>query len=122
MNGTKIKVINEMLNKIIDTLSKSSSFKKEKIISNLKEVYDPEMSINVHDLGLIYEININEAHVDIVMTLTSAFCPAADEIIADVHKAVTKVEEVKTCDVKVTFDPRFGPDKMSEEARLILGI
>jgi metal-sulfur cluster biosynthetic enzyme len=95
---------------------------KEKIISNLKEVYDPEMSINVHDLGLIYEININEAHVDIVMTLTSAFCPAADEIIADVHKAVTKVEEVKTCDVKVTFDPPFGPDKMSEEARLILGI
>lgn len=95
---------------------------KEKIISNLKEVYDPEMSINVYDLGLIYEINIGEAHVDIVMTLTSAFCPAADEIIADVHNAVTKVDGVETCDVKVTFDPPFGPDKMSEDARLILGI
>jgi metal-sulfur cluster biosynthetic enzyme len=95
---------------------------KEKIVNNLKEVFDPEMSINVYDLGLIYEININEAHVDIVMTLTSAFCPAADEIIADVHNAVTKVEEVETCDVKVTFDPPFGPDKMSEDARLILGI
>lgn len=95
---------------------------KEKIISNLKEVYDPEMSINVYDLGLIYEINISEAHVDIVMTLTSAFCPAADEIIADVHNAVTKVDGVETCDVKVTFDPPFGPDKMSEDARLILGI
>ena len=95
---------------------------KEKIISNLKEVYDPEMSINVHDLGLIYEININEAHVDIIMTLTSAFCPAADEIIADVHNAVTKVDGIETCDVKVTFEPPFGPDKMSEEARMILGI
>ena len=95
---------------------------KEQIISNLKEVYDPEMSINVHDLGLIYEININEAHVDIVMTLTSAFCPAADEIIADVKNAVTKVDGVETCDVKVTFEPPFGPDKMSEEARMILGI
>lgn len=95
---------------------------KEQIISNLKEVYDPEMSINVHDLGLIYEININEAHVDIIMTLTSAFCPAADEIIADVKNAVTKVDGVETCDVKVTFEPPFGPDKMSEEARMILGI
>ena len=95
---------------------------KEQIISNLKEVYDPEMSINVHDLGLIYEININEAHVDIIMTLTSAFCPAADEIIADVHNAVTKVDGIETCDVKVTFEPPFGPDKMSEEARMILGI
>ena len=95
---------------------------KEEIIRNLKEVYDPEMSINVHDLGLIYEININEAHVDIVMTLTSAFCPAADEIIADVKNAVTKVDGVETCDVKVTFEPPFGPDKMSEEARMILGI
>jgi metal-sulfur cluster biosynthetic enzyme len=56
------------------------------------------------------------------MTLTSAFCPAADEIIANVHDAVTKVDEIKTCDVKVTFDPPFGPDKMSEDARLILGV
>ena len=95
---------------------------KKQIINNLKEVYDPEISINVYDLGLIYEININEAHVDIVMTLTSAFCPGADEIIADVHNAVTKVDEIKTCDVKVTFDPPFGPDKMSEDARLILGV
>tara|TARA_B100000927_G_scaffold261409_1_gene231604 strand:+ start:959 stop:1249 length:291 start_codon:yes stop_codon:yes gene_type:complete len=95
---------------------------REKIIDNLKSVYDPEISLNVYDLGLIYEININETHVDIIMTLTSAFCPAADQIIADVHDAVTKVLEVETCDVKVTFDPPFGPDKMSEEARMILGV
>ena len=95
---------------------------REKIIENLKEVWDPEISINVYDLGLIYEININKSHCDIVMTLTSAFCPMADEIVEDVNDAVINVEEMKTCDVKVTFDPPFGPDKMSEEARMILGV
>jgi len=95
---------------------------KEKIIDNLKAVYDPEMSINVYDLGLIYEININETHVDIVMTLTSAFCPAADQIIADVHNAVECVDGVDSCFIETTFDPPFGPEMMSEEAKLVLGI
>lgn len=93
--------------------------RKEKIIEFIKEVYDPEISVNVYDLGLIYEINIDKEHCDIVMTLTSAFCPAADEIISDVHEAVTR--EVKTCDVKVTFDPPFGPEMMSDDARMMLG-
>ncbi len=92
------------------------------IVENLKEVYDPEISINVYDLGLIYEINITQPHVDIVMTLTSAFCPAADEIIADVHQAVTMAEGVETCDVKITFDPEFSPEMMSEDAKMILGV
>jgi len=94
----------------------------DEIIENLKEVHDPEISINVYDLGLIYEININDSHVDIVMTLTSAFCPAADEIIADVHEAVTNADTIETCDVKVTFDPAFTPDMMSDEAKMILGV
>jgi metal-sulfur cluster biosynthetic enzyme len=94
---------------------------KEEIITNLKEVYDPEISINVYDLGLIYNIDIKESHVNITMTLTSAFCPAADMIVSDVHEAVCKVESIETCDVDVTFDPPFGPDKMSDEAKLILG-
>lgn len=94
---------------------------KEEIIANLKEVYDPEISINVYDLGLIYEINIKESHCDIVMTLTSAFCPAADYIIADVHEAVTNASAIETCDVQVTFDPPFGPEMMSEEAKMITG-
>jgi len=63
-----------------------------------------------------------ESHVDIVMTLTSAFCPHADEIIADVHGAVCQTPEVDTCDVKVTFDPQFGPDQMSDEVKMILGV
>ena len=94
---------------------------KEKIIENLKEVYDPEISIDVYNLGLIYDINIKEAHVDITMTLTSAFCPAADYIIADVHEAVTNVDEVESCDVEVTFDPPFTWEMMSEEAKMITG-
>lgn len=94
---------------------------QEKIIENLKEVYDPEISINVYDLGLIYNIDIQESHVNITMTLTSAFCPAADYIIADVHEAVTTVDGIETCDVNVTFDPPFTWEMMSEEAKMITG-
>lgn len=92
---------------------------KEKIIENLKEVYDPEISVNIYDLGLIYEVNLGDSHCDIVMTLTSPMCPAVDEIIADVHEAVTR--EVETCDVRITFDPPFSPEMMSEDAKLLLG-
>ena len=95
---------------------------KDLIIENLRNVFDPEISINVYDLGLIYEINILDEHCDIIMTLTSAFCPAADEIIADVHDAVCAVDDIKTCNVEITFDPPFGPDKMSEEVKLLLGV
>jgi metal-sulfur cluster biosynthetic enzyme len=95
---------------------------KEKIIENLRQVYDPEISINVYDLGLIYEINIDKNHCNVIMTLTSAFCPAADYIISDVHDAVCGVENIETCDVEVTFDPPFGPDRMSEEVKIILGV
>ena len=96
--------------------------KEEDIIENLRLVFDPEIAINVYDLGLIYEINLGQdGHVDIVMTLTSAFCPAADEIIADVHAAVTDAENVKTCDVKITFEPPFSFEMMSEEAKMLTG-
>jgi len=95
---------------------------RQSIIDNLREVYDPEISINVYDLGLIYEINIVSSHVVIVMTLTSAFCPMADQIKQDVHDAVCKVDGIDTCEVQITFDPPFGPKMMSEETKLILGV
>lgn len=95
---------------------------KDQVIENLKMVYDPEISINVYDLGLIYDINITEQHCDILMTLTSAFCPAADDIVSDVHYAACTVDGISTCDVKLTFDPPFGPDMMSEETKMILGV
>ena len=94
---------------------------REDTSENLRQVYDPETPVNVYDLGLIYEININ-GDCDIVMTLTSAFCPAADEIIADVNGACF-AEGIETCNVDITFDPPFGAnDKMSEEVKMMLGV
>ena len=95
---------------------------KQSIVDNLRKVYDPEISINVYDLGLIYEINIVSSHGVIVMTLTSALCPMADQIKQEVHDAVCKVDSIDTCDIQITFDPPFGPDMMSEETKLILGV
>tara|TARA_B100001057_G_C22643557_1_gene869200 strand:- start:148 stop:447 length:300 start_codon:yes stop_codon:yes gene_type:complete len=95
---------------------------KEQIIENLRDVFDPEISVNVYDLGLIYEINVKEDHCDIVMTLTSAFCPAADMIIQDVNDAVCLVDGIESCNVDLTFEPPFGPDKMSEDVKMMLGI
>ena len=95
---------------------------KEQIIANLREVYGPAISINVYDLGLIYDISIDENNlwVDITHTLTSAFCPFADEIIADITKA-GYVPEVLTVNVITTFDPPFTMDSVSEETKLMMG-
>lgn len=96
---------------------------KDKIIENLKQVYDPEISINVYDLGLIYEVDVsNLPKVKIVHTLTSAFCPAADIIRNDIYYAACAVDGVEECDVECTFDPPFGPDMMSEDTKMILGV
>lgn len=94
---------------------------KTKIVENLQQVYDPEISLNVYDLGLIYNIEIKEEHVDITMTLTSAFCPAADYIVEDVRMAVLS-SGAKTVNVDITFDPQWGPDHISEDGKLVLGI
>lgn len=95
--------------------------KQEQIISNLKMVYDPEISVNIYDLGLIYEVNVDDNSCIIIMSLTSPFCPAVDGIIADVEHAVLSVDGMDTVDVDITFDPQWGPDMMSEEAKLLLG-
>ena len=96
---------------------------KDKIIENLKQVYDPEISINIYDLGLIYEINIESLpKVTITHTLTSAFCPEAYLIVSDIRGAAYQVDGVTDVDVITTFDPPFGPQMMSEEAKLALGI
>tara|TARA_X000000950_G_scaffold289358_1_gene412304 strand:+ start:6836 stop:7144 length:309 start_codon:yes stop_codon:yes gene_type:complete len=95
----------------------------QEIIKNLKEVHDPEISINVYDLGLIYDIDLKQLpKVSVTHTLTSAFCPAADQIIEDIKYATESVEGVQECMVITTFDPPFGPEMMSEEARMILNI
>ena len=96
---------------------------REEIIKNLKNVYDPEIpSASLYDLGLIYDIDLNnEKHkVTILHTLTSAFCPFADQIVSDIRQA-GYVDEVRWVEVNTTFDPPFSMDLVPEETRLILG-
>ena len=95
---------------------------KDHIIANLKEVYDPEISVNVYDLGLIYDIIIDEkeSSVEIIATLTSAFCPFADEIIGSMTKACY-IENVRSAHVEITFEPPFSIDSVPEATRAIMG-
>ena len=96
---------------------------REAIIENLKNVYDPEIpSASLYDLGLIYDIDLNnEKHkVTILHTLTSAFCPFADQIVADIKQA-GYVEDVRWVEVNTTFDPPFSMELVPEETKLLLG-
>jgi FeS assembly SUF system protein len=96
---------------------------KDNVITNLRTVYDPEISVNVYDLGLIYNIDVDDTnHCSILMSLTSAFCPAADDIINDVQAAALSAEGVETCAIKVVFDPQWGQHMMSDEAKLELDL
>jgi metal-sulfur cluster biosynthetic enzyme len=95
---------------------------QEDLINSYKDVFDPEVSVNIVDLGLIYEVDISEeGKVNVLMTLTSAFCPAADEIINDVTAASYKVGATDV-EVNITFQPEWGPDKISDEGKLELGL
>jgi FeS assembly SUF system protein len=91
------------------------------IIENLKEVFDPEIPVNVYDLGLIYSVDMEGDEANILMTLTAPGCPAADMILADVEYMSKKVEGVETVKVEITFEPAWDKSMMSEEARLELG-
>ena len=96
---------------------------KQAIIENLKNVYDPEIpSASLYDLGLIYDIAINEREHEITIThtLTSAFCPFADQIVADIRQA-GYVDEVRSVQIVTTFDPPFSMDMVPEETRMMLG-
>ena len=95
---------------------------EDQIVKMLKTVYDPEIPVNVYDLGLIYGVDVDDDNrVVITMTLTAPACPAADFIMEDVQMKVESVEGVKTVDVKLVFDPPWDKDMMSEEAKLELG-
>ena len=96
---------------------------REQIIDQLKTVYDPEItSINIFDLGLVYDIDIKDNDVTITHTLTSMFCPMADEISASIKKAVMNVEGIGKVKVKLTHTPPFTKEMMSDDARLSLGL
>jgi FeS assembly SUF system protein len=96
---------------------------ENKIVSVLKTVYDPEIPVDIYELGLIYEINISDENdVNIVMTLTSPNCPAAESMPAEIEQKIKGVEEVKNFDLKITFEPTWEKFMMSEEAQIELGM
>jgi FeS assembly SUF system protein len=94
----------------------------DQIIEKLKEVYDPEIPVNIYDLGLIYNVDIDgDNKANIVMTLTAPGCPVADMLVDDVRQAALAVEGVADADIELIFDPPWDKSMMSEEARLELG-
>ena len=95
---------------------------EEKIVSMLKTVFDPEIPVNVYDLGLIYKIDLKEdGDLDMDMTLTAPACPAADFIMEDVRQKVESVTGVNSANINLVFEPTWDQSMMSEEARLELG-
>ena len=95
---------------------------KTGIIEALKTVFDPEIPVNIYDLGLIYEINVFPDHnVEVVMTLTSPNCPVAGTLPGEVEQKIREVEGVNDVSVELTFDPPYTTEMMSEEAKLELG-
>ena len=93
------------------------------VISALKEVYDPEIPVNIYDLGLIYELTISKwREVSILMTFTAPNCPMADQVMAEVKESVEAVPEVTKCTIELTFEPAWDRSMLSEEARVELGL
>ena len=95
---------------------------QQQIVDALREVYDPEIPVDIYELGLIYEINILPVNnVFILMTLTSPNCPAAESIPSEVETKVKQIEGINKVEVEITFDPPYSTDMMSEAAKLELG-
>ena len=95
----------------------------DELISELKKVYDPEIPVDIYELGLIYKVDINDdRHVDVEMTLTAPACPVAGEMPGWVEDAARKVEGVKSAKATIVFDPPWDPSRMSDEARLALNM
>lgn len=95
---------------------------EEDIIETLKTVHDPEIPVNIYELGLVYGVEIrDDGYVQVTMTLTAPACPVAGEIVREVDEKVRGVEQVRDVNVMLTFDPPWNRDMMSEEAKLELG-
>jgi len=96
---------------------------ESEIVKVLKYIYDPEIPVNIYELGLIYNIEVDENnHAEITMTLTAPNCPVADDLLRDVEEQVGKIDGVKDVTVKLVFDPPWDKDMMSDEAKLELGL
>lgn len=105
----------EDLNNLMET--------ETQIVNVLKNIFDPEIPVNIYDLGLIYDINIDDDNnVKITMTLTAPNCPAADYILQDVHDNVKSIENIEQVEVNLTFEPPWDQSMLTEEAKLELGM
>ena len=92
------------------------------MINALKDIYDPEIPVNIYDLGLIYNVEINDGHALVTMTLTTPHCPVAESMPAEVELRVGAVPGVGDAEVNLVWDPPWSPENMSDEARLELGM
>jgi len=94
----------------------------EKIVEKLKSVYDPEIPVNIYDLGLIYDVRIEEKKVFMDMTLTSPHCPVAETLPGEARRAVEQISEIEEVEVKIVWEPPWDKTKMSESAKLELNL
>ena len=102
--------------------AENSELLGEKIVRVLKTVYDPEIPVDIYELGLIYDVMVNENdEVKVLMTLTTPNCPVAESMPQEVQEKIRSMDEVRDCEVELTFDPPWTQDHMSEEAKLDLG-
>ncbi len=101
-----------------------AAINEAEVMDALRECYDPEIPVNIVDLGLVYGVEIDEENenVSITMTLTALGCPMAGEVVSEVEMRVGQVENVKSCKVDMTFDPPWSPDRMTEDAKWELGM
>ena len=94
----------------------------DKIVEKLKSVYDPEIPVDIYELGLIYDVRINEKKVSMDMTLTSPHCPVAESLPMEVKRSVEEIPEIEEVEVKIVWDPPWDKTKMSESAKLELNL
>lgn len=106
----------------VEQTEQTIDINQDAVIDALRECYDPEIPVNIVDLGLVYEVNIGRDSVGIIMTLTAIGCPVAGEVMAEVEARVLEVPGVKKAKVELTFDPPWTPERMSEDARWELGM
>lgn len=96
---------------------------RQKIIETIREIYDPEIPVNIYEIGLIYEVTVDDSgHAHVLMTLTSPTCPVAESLPPEVEQKVAAVDGVTSASVEITWDPPWDPDMMSDAAKLELGM
>ena len=95
---------------------------KDKIVAEIKKIYDPEIPVNIYELGLIYDISTDKSHVKIKMTLTTPNCPVAESLPKEVEDSVMQIDEVEKVDLDLVWDPPWNKSMMSEAAKLELNL